>query len=120
MQSRFKGLHFLFVNSMRYRADYYINTIASIFFILISTVILLTFFLADNYILGTLPLCEYKASYGKECAVCGLTRSFLEISKGNLQEATSYNSASIPLFTALVLYQILFAAYFIKYFNKKI
>lgn len=120
MQSRLQGLHFLFANNMRYRTDYYINTIASVFFVLISTIILLTFSLPDNYILDTLPLCEYKASCGKQCAACGLTRSFFEISRGNFQNALHYNSASLPLFTAFLLYQILFAGYIIKYFRKKL
>ena len=120
MQSRLQGLHFLFANRMGYRADYYVNAIASVFFILISAVIILTFSLPDNYILGSLPNCDYKASYGKECAACGLTRSFCEISKGNIQNAIRYNSASIPLFTAFLLYQILFAVYIIKYLRNKL
>ena len=120
MQSRLSGLHFLFVNSMRYRASYYFNIPAAVLFVIISVIITFTFLIPDDLIHNSLPVCEYKASNGKECSACGLTRSFCEISKGNLQNAERYNSASIPLFSAFVLYQILFIAYLIKYFRKKI
>jgi hypothetical protein len=81
---------------------------------------ILPFLLPHNFILSSLPECEYKVKYNKECAACGLTRSFCEISKGNFYEALEHNSASLPLFGAFLLYQILFAFYIIKYNYKKI
>ena len=44
------------------------------------------------------PLCESKARYGRPCAFCGMTTSFLDISDGRFDQAGRANGAGIPLY----------------------
>jgi hypothetical protein len=60
--------------------------------------VLAPFFLADDTILDWTPVCERRAKYGEECALCGMTRSFLLIWRGNFGEASERNRAGLPLF----------------------
>jgi hypothetical protein len=52
------------------------------------------------------PVCEWKAKYGRECAFCGMTTSFLDISEGRLREAGHANRAGIPLYLLFVANEI--------------
>jgi len=52
------------------------------------------------------PVCERKARYGRECPLCGMTTSFLEISRGELGEARNANRAGIPLYVSFVSNEI--------------
>lgn len=47
------------------------------------------------------PRCEWKARYGRECVLCGMTTSFILISEGRLNDAVGRNRGSIPLYAAL-------------------
>jgi hypothetical protein len=49
------------------------------------------------------PRCEWKARYGKECFLCGMTTAFIDIAHGRLREAERSNRGSIPLYAAFVL-----------------
>ena len=60
------------------------------------------FVLSPKTILSLAPQCEWKAKYGRECPLCGMTNSFILISKGRLDAALGRNRASIPLYAALV------------------
>lgn len=57
------------------------------------------------------PRCQWKEKYGRECALCGMTTSFLLISKGRLNDALRHNRAGIPLYAALVWNECLAAGY---------
>src|SRR5215472_12636071 len=48
------------------------------------------------------PVCEWKARYGRECPFCGMTTSFVAISEGRLGEASRANRAGIPLYGLFV------------------
>ncbi|HXA67298.1 MAG TPA: DUF2752 domain-containing protein [Bryobacteraceae bacterium] len=48
------------------------------------------------------PACEWKAKYGRECAFCGMTTSFLDISEGRLGDATHANRAGVPLYLLFI------------------
>jgi hypothetical protein len=52
------------------------------------------------------PVCEWKAKYGRECAFCGMTTSFLDISGGRLGDASHANRAGIPLYLLFVANEI--------------
>ena len=52
------------------------------------------------------PVCEWKAKYGRECAFCGMTTSFIDISEGRLGEASHANRAGIPLYLLFVANEI--------------
>jgi len=59
------------------------------------------------------PVCERKAKSGEECLLCGMTRAFLLIGEGRLQEASLRNHASVPLFLVLLGNQLL-AVWFVS------
>ena len=40
------------------------------------------------------PPCPYKASHGRECASCGLTRGFSAMSHGRIADARRYNAGA--------------------------
>ncbi|HEU4539014.1 MAG TPA: DUF2752 domain-containing protein, partial [Polyangiaceae bacterium] len=44
------------------------------------------------------PACHFKATFGRECPTCGLTRAFCALSHGRLDDARRYNRASPPLY----------------------
>jgi uncharacterized protein DUF2752 len=48
------------------------------------------------------PVCEWKAKYGRECAFCGMTTSFVDISEGQFGDASRANHAGIPLYLLFV------------------
>lgn len=62
---------------------------------------------------GELPLpgvCTFKRYTGLNCPGCGLTRSFISIAHGDLNEAWRYNPAGLLLFPAAV-FQVPFRSY---------
>ena len=74
----------------------------------ILAILIAGFVLPEETLTGLTPECELKAKYGTECSACGLTRGFLSISRGNTEEASLYNSASLPLFGLFSLNSIFF------------
>ena|SRR5579871_5676639 len=56
------------------------------------------FALGRERVARLVPACEWKTKYGRECAFCGMTSSFLDISEGRFGEATRANRAGIPLY----------------------
>jgi len=56
------------------------------------------------------PTCEWKSKYGRECAFCGMTTSFLDISKGRFGDAAHANRAGIPLYLLFLANEIGVAA----------
>lgn len=53
------------------------------------------------------PVCEWKARHNRECALCGMTRGFLAISRGEFQRASSLNRGSVPLYFGLILNELI-------------
>ena len=62
-----------------------------------------SFFLSAEQVLSLTPGCVWKAKYGRECAVCGMTRGFIHISRGHFQDAFQSNRASLPLYGLFVV-----------------
>jgi len=59
------------------------------------------FLLPPKTVLSLAPKCQWKARYGRECVLCGMTTGFILISQGRLNDALRRNRASIPLYAAL-------------------
>lgn len=68
--------------------------------------LLAPFVLPSQTIFAWTPVCERKARYGQECALCGMTRSFVLIARGKLKEASQANTAGTPLFAVLLSNQL--------------
>ena|SRR5271154_3696221 len=60
------------------------------------------FALGRERLASLLPACEWKSKYGRACAFCGMTTSFLDISEGRFGEAACANHAGIPLYALFV------------------
>ena len=75
--------------------------------IIISAVVLVTlvipFVLSSDTVHTIMPKCESKQKYGKECPLCGMTTSFIYISKGRFQQAHLSNSFSCYLYSLFVI-----------------
>jgi hypothetical protein len=69
------------------------------------------FALGRDRLTRMVPVCEWKAKYGRECAFCGMTTSFLDISEGRLREAGHANRAGIPLYLLFVTNEICLVAW---------
>ncbi len=58
---------------------------------------------AEEQIAAVVPKCEWKARYGKECFLCGMTTAFIDIAHGRLGDAERSNRGSLPLYGAFVM-----------------
>lgn len=65
------------------------------------------------------PVCEWKAKYNAECPLCGMTRGFLDISRGDLARALEQNRGSVPLYAALLVNECLAAWFILRRFRKE-
>jgi hypothetical protein len=74
--------------------------------LMILAVLAAPFTLGRERVARIVPVCEWKAQYGRECAFCGMTTSFLDISQGHLREASHANRAGIPLYLFFVVNEI--------------
>ena len=68
------------------------------------------FVLGRERVARLVPACEWKRKYGRECAFCGMTTSFLDISEGRFGDAAHANRAGIPLYFLFVSNEISLAA----------
>ncbi len=81
-----------------------------IVWIILSGIILVT--LASPFLFSTdtintfVPKCEWKVKYNKECFLCGMTRSFMLISKGDVVKASKTNKFSLSLYMLFVVNEI--------------
>jgi len=78
----------------------------------IMAVLVSPFALGRERLTHLVPVCEWKAKYGRECAFCGMTTSFLDISDGRLGEASHANRAGIPLYLLFVANEFCALAFF--------
>ena len=74
--------------------------------LMILAILVSPFVLGRERVASLVPVCEWKAKYGRECAFCGMTTSFLDISDGRLGEASHSNRAGIPLYLIFVANEI--------------
>jgi len=69
------------------------------------------FLLGRERLAHLLPACEWKTKYHHECAFCGMTTSFIDISEGQFGAASRANRAGIPLYLLFVSNEIGVAAF---------
>ena len=95
------------------------NTISSLLIAwgIISTLIIIVlvtpFFINSDFILQNTPICPSKLNQSN-CFLCGMTQAFIEISRGNLDTAQTFNQLSIPLYGIFIINSIIFAFLLIK------
>ncbi len=88
-----------------------------IFSVIILGIIMMSYFLPET-LLKLSPVCISKSRFGTECFMCGMTRAFMEISRGNLYSALTLNGLSIFLFSMFVLNTLTFVSYLISKIGK--
>lgn len=71
-------------------------------------ILIAPFVLPESTIYKIVPLCESKRLGLGQCPLCGMTRAFVEISKGDFTGAFCTNRASVALYSILVLNQLFF------------
>ena len=74
--------------------------------LLILMILAAPFVLGRERVAALAPVCERKARYGQECPLCGMTTSFLDISRGKFGEARNANRGGIPLYLSFVSNEI--------------
>lgn len=70
--------------------------------LLVLMILAAPFLLGRERVAGLAPVCERKARFGTECALCGMTTSFLDISEGRFDTARRANRAGIPLYLIFI------------------
>ena len=84
-------------------------------------ILFISFFLNKQTVLNISPTCISKSQFNVECSLCGMTRSFLEISHGSFMNAYNLNKGSIFLYSIFLLNSILFIIYVFNFiFFRKI
>lgn len=66
--------------------------------LLLLAVLLAPFLFSPTWLQATLPLCEWKARYQRECTACGLTTAFFAVARGEWSAAHQSNAGALPLF----------------------
>lgn len=75
---------------------------ATIFLVLVAP-----FVLSTDTLNAIVPACEWKTKYNRECPLCGMTRSFVCISHGDLAQARNWNRWSVRLYTVFLVNEVL-------------
>lgn len=65
--------------------------------------LVIPFSFSRDQVLENAPVCISKSKYNQECALCGSTTAFIEISQGNFKKAHELNRASIPIFVVFLI-----------------
>ncbi len=77
------------------------------------------FFFTENYILSISPNCYSRAFLNQDCSLCGVTRGFIQVSKGNFESAILHNQMSPYIFLLFSMNSILFLAFLTYIFRIK-
>ncbi len=64
-------------------------------------ILLIPFVAPADFTTGLVPECEWKRK-GKECPLCGMTKAFMAISKGEMEEAVEANRFSLWVYGSFV------------------
>jgi len=100
----------------RKRAFLLVWCIVSILSIII---LLFPIFFSPQTVLNTSPQCISKSTIKNECSLCGMTRAFIEISHGNIQNGLLLNRGSVALFFGMALNIMICISYSV-YQNKRL
>lgn len=77
------------------------------------------FLLSENHMYSLSSMLQ--SHHNDTCIFCGMTRSFVSILKGNPSQGTILNEAAFPLFSFLIINQLIFIIYLgSKLFKNKI
>lgn len=94
-----------------------------IFWSVISTiliaVIICPYVFTESSILSYSPKCYSKLILNQDCALCGMTRGFIQLSKGNVYSAITYNQLSPFIFFFFVMNSIYFLTFLVYVFRIK-
>jgi hypothetical protein len=77
---------------------------------IILTILIVSFLLPAASVNAIVPKCEWKIKFNKPCPLCGMTTSFLAISRGRFKEADAANGLGIYLFSLFVSNEIVLTA----------
>lgn len=69
-------------------------------------VIAAPFLVPASELFALAPKCEWKAKYGRECVLCGMTTAFVRIAEGDLDGAQRANRGSVLLFAGMAANQV--------------
>lgn len=94
-------------NTFKKDLKFSIEIVWKIYSVLILIVIIFSLFFPE-LLLKISPVCISKSIYGKDCFMCGMTRAFIEIPKGNFSGAYTLNKFSLILFSLFNLNTLLF------------
>ncbi|ALM48163.1 hypothetical protein AMR72_04180 [Flavobacterium psychrophilum] len=75
-------------------------------------VLCISLFVPYDTVLTITPTCYSVKQFGKECFMCGSTRSFLQLSAGNFKEGIALNRLAALLYLITAINTILFITYF--------
>ena len=90
--------------------------ITSIIFVLLIS----PFLFPEDVLLAISPSCVSKTILGQECLLCGMTKSFINISQGNFYRAYQLNNFGIYLYLIFCLNVLSLSSFSIfKLFMKK-
>lgn len=81
---------------------------------LLAPVLLAPWLLPDTMVLAVAAKCRSEHRDGRPCPLCGMTRAFLSIARGDLAEAQRANPASVPLYLGLAANELAAAAVFLR------
>ncbi len=76
--------------------------------VVVLCIIIAPFILEDKTIYSVTPECASVKSMGVRCILCGMTHSFVAISRGNLSVAFMHNQYSVILYSAFVMNSFFF------------
>ncbi len=95
--------------STEFKRDLKISSEAVWYFLsaAVLALLIMTFFFPET-LMKISPVCISKSLYGQECFMCGSTRAFIEITKGNFYKGFHLNQFSIVLFSLFFLNTVVF------------
>lgn len=76
-----------------------------------SLTIISVYILPENIIMHLTPVCQQKKITGMDCPTCGLSRGFMNISNGNIEEAIELNKSSLIIFSLFILNSFFFFSF---------
>jgi hypothetical protein len=60
-------------------------------------------FIPPHFVLEHTPTCYSVKQWGRECFMCGATRSFIQAGGGNFNEALQFNKLAFVLFILIII-----------------
>lgn len=86
---------------------------------LISSAILLLAFLApyllpESTLLSLSGACQLQHHNHEPCALCGMTRAFIAISRGHFHDAAAFNRSSVALYGILLANELMAAIFLVS------